>query len=515
MLIASFLADSLDAVRRLSAQAWDQGVDAVEIRIDHYQGELAFLADFLRSQSNRRWIVTKHRVPVEQGGVTEKEILQVSQAFAEVPNAWIDLGMEIPDQESSQPSQRGFSFELGPIPAIRMILSFHDFVGVPRYISKSADIILASGKGPVFKVAYTPMDIRDSFHALDLMHRHKERVIAICMGEEGTWTRVLAKKLKAFGTFCSLSTDQATAPGQLTLLDMMDRFRWKQMDADTKVFGLVGNPVAHSLSPKLFNHWFTEHGVNAVYLPLRVADGPDCLSGFLKGCLVRPWLDVGGFSVTLPHKTAVASWLGAGVDRTSECIGAINTLVVRDGRISGYNTDCQAATSSLVEALGCSRNELRGMAIDVLGAGGSARAVLSGLRDYGCRVTVFARNERRLAEVGRSFSCDVRPWSERVTRTGTVLINCTPIGMWPKVDDSPVAAESLSGCQLVFDLIYNPLETKLLRDAAERDVKTLGGLDMFVRQASTQFELWTGCAPDLELAKRLLESELRDRTAKP
>jgi 3-dehydroquinate dehydratase/shikimate dehydrogenase len=262
------------------------------------------------------------------------------------------------------------------------------------------------------------------------------------------------------------------------------------------------------MSPLLFNRWFADAGINSVYLPMRVGAKGDGLAHFLDGCVDRPWLDVGGFSVTIPHKVAACAWVGEGADSLSQRIGAINTLVFEGDRPTGYNTDCYAAITSMCDALRCDRSDLAGLTVDVLGPGGAARAIVEGLREIGCRVTVYGRTPQRTQQFAEECEATAAAWEDRGQRRSDVLINCTPVGMWPKVNESPMPADSLSGCRLVFDLIYRPLETILLNDAAMAGCTTLNGLDMFVRQAAMQFELWTSRTPDLQQARDLVTREI-------
>jgi shikimate dehydrogenase len=217
----------------------------------------------------------------------------------------------------------------------------------------------------------------------------------------------------------------------------------------------------------------------------------------------------------VPHKTAALEWVGAGADHLATSIGALNTIVIRVGRACGHNTDCHAAIDSAVAALGCERGDLAELSVDVLGSGGAARAVLAGLSDYGCRVTVYGRSVENTHRLAERFNAQPASWAERVNREGALLINCTRVGMWPAVDESPMPAESLGGCRLVFDLIYNPLETALLRDTRSIGSTALNGLDMFIRQAAMQYELWTAQSPDTELARELIADELRSVARQP
>lgn len=512
LLVGSVFAESLEQVAEASAGAFSGGADAVELRIDGYEGEPAALAAFLRSQANRTWIVTCRSA--EEGGHFRGDTMErVSRLLGVVrgTNAYVDF--EFSDWERSanirQKVLLAATGETGP----RLILSYHDFEKRPADTEQRVSRMLEVPQAAAAKVAYRGRTAADSFAALDLMHRHDGRVIAIDMGESGTWTRILAKKLGAFATFASLEGSAATAPGQVTLRDMHGRYRWEPIGSASRVFAVVGDPVAHSRSPLLFNRWFAQMEIDAVYVPHRVEVGPTQLKSFIEECQARLWLDLGGFSVTIPHKEAAFHLLVDSADPLARRIGAVNTIAFHEGQLRGFNTDCYAASASLAHRLGQTPIDLVGTTVDVLGAGGSARAVVEGLMDFGCRVTVYARLRDRAVSLVAGRGIEVKAWEQRVQRSGEVLINCTPLGMWPRLDESPMPASALAGARLVFDLIYNPLESRLLREAREAGCETLNGLDMFVRQAAMQLELWFGRTPDFEAEKAWAEDELRNRCA--
>jgi len=509
LLVTSIEVDKLAELEVCAEAAWAGGAEAVEVRIDTLEGDPADLAAYLNRHRRRTWIVTC-RSAAEGGHFAGDTMGRVARLIAVARGMGAYVDFEWADwQRSANIQQKVRLAAAGPDEARRLILSAHHLAGPPPDLAASVDQVLRTRDLASAKMAYAADDIGDSFAALDLMRQYRGSIIAICLGEAGMWTRVLAKKLGAFASYCCLTPDAATAPGQIRLGDMVGRYRWATLNTDTRVFGVVGDPIAHSMSPMLFNRWFAEAGVNAVYLPLRVRRHDDSLPRFLDACMYRPWLDIGGFSVTLPHKAAALDWLGDRADRTAHLIGAVNTLVVRHGTWAGYNTDCHAALASLIDALGCARSDLAGLSVDVLGTGGAAKAVLSGLRDFGCRVTLYGRSRAIVTDLAHRFACRATAWEDRAERTGQVLINCTNLGMRPDEGISPMPGDALGGCRLVFDLIYNPLETKLLRDAAAAGCKTLSGLDMFLRQAAVQFELWTETTPDVEQARGWVTAELR------
>lgn len=510
-LVASIAIDNLSELRTLADRAWTGGAEAVEIRIDTFDDHPTELAAYLKANHDRTWIVTC-RSPDEGGHFRGDTMERVSLllAAARGTDAYVDF--EFADwQRSSNIRQKVLlAAARADGSGHRLILSAHYFEGPPSNLAAQLDEMLKVPELSVAKAAYQAKHICDSFEAVEQMQRLGGRAAVIAMGEDGLWTRVLSRKLGSFATYCSVDADSTTAPGQTTLDEMVGRYRWPVLDSSTKVYGVLGDPVAHSMSPALFNSWFAEANTDAVYLPLRVRGGGDELLRFLDGCRKRPWLDVGGFSITIPHKTHTLEWVGEGADSVAAWIGAVNTLVFQEDEVRGFNTDCSAAVSSIMTALGCSREDCAGLPVHVLGSGGAARAVIHGLYELECDITVFGRSPDKTQKVASKYGARAAPWEDRVVGRGKVLINCTSVGMWPEVDDSPMPKDSLADYRLVFDLVYNPLQTRLMIDAIEAGCLTLNGVDMFVRQAAKQFEFWTGLVPDLERARDLVARKVQE-----
>lgn len=521
LLIASAFVHTAQELERAAAWAQQAGADALEARIDAFTGPTTLLRAILQGHGPLPILLTCRSQA--EGGQFAGDGVEAglrTLGIAEQTGAWIDI--ELGAWRSSGELREQALAYLAANSEAKLILSAHFQGGLPGDIEEQIEEVLRISPKIIAKVAYVVSltcglerlvaeHPGENFAAFDLMARFGSRVIAICMGETGAWTRILAPKFGTFATFASITAERTTAAGQPTILEFQNDFRWKAIERDTKVFGVVGAPIAHSLSPKLFNRWFAEHEINAVFVPLRV-EGEE-LQGFLDECRRRPWLDVHGLSVTIPHKVAALNWAGDCADPMSKAIGAANTVVLNETAVA-YNTDCYAAVDSLAVAMGQERSELHGLSVDVLGAGGAARAVCYGLREMGCRVTVFARSSKKAAAFSQ-WGATVCKWEERTKGGGEVLIQCTPLGIWPKTFNSPMPPEALRGRKLVFDLIYRPLKTRLLLDAETVGCRTLSGLDMFVRQAASQFALWTGLTPDMADASRflrgLIEAESRDR----
>jgi len=263
------------------------------------------------------------------------------------------------------------------------------------------------------------------------------------------------------------------------------------MDAQTELYGVIGNPVRHSLSPMIHNRAFKRLGRNAVYLAFEVRDIEEALRG-VRGLGVR------GVSITIPFKTEVLPLLDR-VEGLAKKVGAVNTIVNRKGKLIGYNTDCEGALTALEE-----RVELEGKRVVLLGAGGAARAIGFGLKERGLRLVVVNRSKRRGRALGKALKCDYLPMSS-LTRMkageleADVLINATSLGMHPRDRETPMPKKLLKKGMVVMDIVYEPLQTRLLREAKEKGCVTVDGLEMLIRQGIAQFEIWTGTR--LEIGK--------------
>lgn len=514
LLVTSILSDGPDRAAEAASASLKRGSDAVEIRLDGWDRDAGDFAALAVNLSAGKWIVTCR--PQAEGGCfagdSRERVARLLEA-AICGDGYVDFefaewqrSANIRQKVRLAVAQRGAGDDHEP----RLILSTHDFNGRP---DDPAALVAAMSAGQdlaAVKIAWQAQGIGDNLIAFDLMHEASVPVIAICMGEAGLPSRVLARKFGAFATFCAPSAGQETAPGQVTLDEMLDCYRWRSIDASTRVFGVLGDPVAHSMSPALFNACFRRQGINAVYLPLRVERAGDALGDFLTGCLARPWMHIGGFSVTVPHKEAAAAVTGDRTEALAARLGAVNTLVPVEGGWAGHNTDCAGALQAITEALDCDRASLATLQVDVLGAGGVARAVVGGLRQCGARVTVFNRNCERAERLADEFDCAYQSWDARAKQRGAdLLVNCTSVGMWPEVEQTPIPAERFAEGLTVFDTVYNPLETRLLRDARQAGCGTIDGLSMFVNQAAAQFELWTEQKADRAFMRQTVASLLR------
>lgn len=509
-LTAPTLAQDLELAAR-----YRSAVDLLELRADFLQpGEWAALARF-PERAGLPVILTLRR-PAEGGRWPGSEgerrrLLERALAEAGTPYAFADLEEDLRDAELERTArERG----------TRVIRSIHDFSGVPRDLAgRVRRLARSSGELPKAEVL-----VRGSGDLLRLVQAYRDlqglEKILLGMGEHGLFSRVLAGRLGSWLTYCSPISESAgppaaggspagrlpaAAPGHLAPETLLELYRFRRIDRDTALFGVIGNPIAHSRSPELHNRGYSALGLNAVYLPFRV----DRLGPFLRAAEL---LGVQGLSVTVPFKRAVLRRL-AGFGEEVRAIGACNTLLARGRGYWGTNTDA----AGFLEPLERSAPELLrpGAGATVLGAGGAARAVVYALATRGLRVLVLNRTSARASALARRFGCawdglDARG-VERMREFGELIVQSTTVGMAEGPDRAPGTAGApaaprapleepadplpgydFKGTELVYDLVYSPALTPLLARAQAAGCRTIGGLAMLEAQGRAQFRLFTG-----------------------
>ncbi len=356
----------------------------------------------------------------------------------------------------------------------RIVLSMHDFQFTPSDLFESVRAMSATG-AEVMKIATKANRLGDCLALMQVGRAHARhgKIVVIAMGDYGLASRVLASR---FGSAWTYAGD-LDAVGQLSAPALLDEYNFRSLGEDTDVYALVGSPISHSVSPAMHNAAFRAARLNAVYLPLRASDADDFI-GFARGVGLK------GASVTIPFKVTLFDRVDE-VYAVARRVGAINTIRAVDGRLVGENTDAAGFLRPLQDRA----TPLAGLRVSILGAGGAARAVAIALASSGAEITVHARDSERAAQVAMIVSGKSGPWPP-APGSWDLLINCTPIGMWPNLDASPVPENALTG-RLVYDLVYNPPITRLLREAERAGLQTIGGLDMLVAQAHEQFQWWT------------------------
>jgi 3-dehydroquinate dehydratase/shikimate dehydrogenase len=392
-----------------------------------------------------------------------------------------------------------------PWPAASVVASHHDFSGAPDSLEEIYQYLAATGAGTL-KIAVTARDITDClpvFRILERAVREERPLIALAMGMPGLITRILGPAFGSFLTFAALDATQATAPGQLLATELRELYRIDQITRETPVYGLLGWPVGHSLSPAMHNTALTEAGLQGVYLPLAARD----LNGFMRR-LARPesrawdW-NLCGLSVTAPHKVAILKYLD-GLAPEAAAIGAANTVCFDGAKLFGHNTDAEGFITPLRELYG----DLRDARCAALGAGGAARCAVWALRQAGADVTVLARDAGKARRLAGDFSAKAGGLGAALSGFD-IVVNATPLGTKGAQENStPAVAAQLSGVGLAYDLVYNPPLTPFLREAQAADCKVLGGLPMLIRQAAAQFRLWTGHEAPLPALRQAAERSI-------
>lgn len=476
-----------------SADAARRGIDDVErseafaeLRIDALDEPTRRDPARIASIVEGRRVLLTHRRPSDGGLSETPEPLRVRVLAdaARRTGAWCDIERDAIDRARSC-----------GVDADRTVVSHHDLTETPSNLRALVDDLLAA-PAAIAKIATAAVRTADLWAHVAESNRARLSgcaLVPVAMGEKGVATRILGPAWGAPFTFCSRDAGRESAPGQVPVAVMRDRYRVPELSRASFVVGLVAGTTGYSRSPAMHNAALRASRLDGVYVPFAVDD----LGGFLPALAGRtgriaPWT-TRGLSVTNPHKVAAMALVDT-VDPLAARAGALNTIVVgADGRLAGYNTDVEGAMLPLEARVG----RLAGVRVTVVGAGGAARAVVTGLADRGARVTVVARDAARARAIAEPFGAEWADLADVAATAPVVLVNATPVGTTGATEgESPVPAAALDGVRLVFDLVYKPRRTRLLADAGARGCATLDGLPMLATQAALQFELWTGIAVD-------------------
>jgi len=475
------------------AKAFDQ-ITAAEKCADILELRLDLIANFdlkeLLNAASKPIIVTA-RSKLDGGqfkGAEEKRIGVLNHA--------LELGVNYVDIEVSTSREYLQPF-LESHDTSRIILSYHDFSHTPEDLDPLYEAMNAL-PGEIKKIVTYARDLSDNLKILKLLERAKneqKKLIGLCMGDLGEISRVLSPLYGGFLTFGSLERGQESAPGQMPANVLKNIYRVNDLHKDFKVYGVIGNPVSKSMGYLIHNRAFQE------------IKSPDIYVSFLVENLEKFFSDFkhffSGLSVTMPAKESIMPLLDR-IDETAKNIGAVNTVVREDNKWVGYNTDCSGAIMAL-EAC----TSLKNKNILILGSGGTAKAIGHGIKQKGGILTVtYNRNKDRAEFLANELECELIACHDAGTRPIDILINCSPVGMSPKINETPFLARDLRREMIVFDVVYNPLETKLIREAKAVGCKVILGSELFINQAAQQFELWTGQTAPAEVMRETLIEQL-------
>ncbi len=455
-----------------------EDIATAEPLADIFELRLDLMSDYdlngLLAASTKPCIVT-NRTKREGGqfsGSEEERIEVLKQAIV--------AGAEYVDIETSTPKELLKPF-LESEHNAKTILSYHNFTDTPEEIEHLYDLMCAM-PADILKIVTYARDINNNLALFNLIHRSKrdgKKIIALCMGEKGEISRILSPLLGAFLTFGSLETGKETAPGQITGTSLRDIYRVCDKRDSFKIFGVIGNPVYKSMGYLIHNRAFQETGSTDIYVPFLV----DNVESFFKG--FSPYFE--GLSVTMPFKEDILTIVDE-VEETAKKIGAINTVVRNGKEWKGYNTDCTGALKALEKHV-----DLKDKNVLIIGAGGTAKAIGYGVHKKGSKVTVtYNRNKEKGLQLARELNAKVINIQNAGEEVIDILINCSPVGMSPNQEETPISSRHLRKGMIVFDSVYNPPETRLIREAKVAGCIAISGVELFVNQAVEQFELWTG-----------------------
>lgn len=476
-------------------EAVQRGARFIELRLDY----MAKAVDFKRLLAHRKcpWIATlrRHNDGGRWKGTEEERRMIIRQAIVSGFD-WIDLETDVAD-------------EIRRFRDVKRIVSYHNFSETPEDIEGIYES-MAKQDADVFKIVTMARHPSDCIRILNIIKNAKKPTVGHCMGEMGAPSRILSLRYGAPFLYSAFNKERSIAPGLPSFEEVQRYFQVDRINAETKVYGVLGDPVSHSYSPALHNLMFRRTGINAIYLPFRVPRGEldDSLQAFNA-------IPVEGYSVTIPHKEAAAN-LSVHIDERVKETSAANTLVKRADGYHAFNTDYEAALEGLSRNMPVDegrRKQIKGCSALILGSGGAARAVAHALHRAGATPLFIAgrtldKAEKLASEVhGRAIE-----WDARHNQDTEIIVNCTPIGMHPNMDESPLHAGVLKPGLVVFDTVYNPEQTLLIKEAKSRGCQTVSGVEMFVRQAAMQFELFTGQKPDLEAMREILRKALSPLT---
>jgi 3-dehydroquinate dehydratase / shikimate dehydrogenase len=456
----------------------------LELRLDYLSqpaAALPKLKNFLEIHPEATLIATCRRT-VNGGKFKGSAVAELAVLLKAADVGFPLVDIELQTAKSLKADQlRGLTDRVG------LIISYHDF----RATRKLEEEFTEMSKYPAdfYKVVSTATNLSDNVVMMKFLEGNsaKHEMVGLCMGEQGIISRVLGVRAGSIFTFGAAKSGEETAPGQVPFNELRDTYRIDNVDAATQVYGVAGDPVEHSLSPIMMNAAFRREAVNAVYLSLHAKSLKDLLA------CVRD-IPIRGLSITMPYKQDIVDAL-ENSDPLTRQIGACNTLVRSlDGKLYGFNTDVGGIVAPLEQRL-----HLAGARVLVVGAGGAARAAAFGLKAKGAEVFITNRSPEKAQTLARQAKAKYLKRADITKTAFDVIINATPVGMGNS-KQSPLEEKELN-TKYVFDLVYIPAETKLIKMARAKNLQVISGLEMFVQQGARQFEIWTGKpAPIAEMA---------------
>lgn len=492
--VAVFASDPAELVAKAESLVRDNTF--LEFRLDYLPKPalaLAKIRDFTEYHPHVFAVGTCRRAA--NGGKFRGSVAEQLNILAKASSA----GCQLLDVEL-ETAQRSSAQQLGQLRAkSALILSYHDFHATKKLEETLAKMVGISAD--FYKIVTTATTLSDNVVMMKFVEKHSDQysLIGLCMGEQGIISRILGVRAGSAFTFAAVNANEKTAPGQVTAQELRSTYRIEQVDTATRVYGVAGDPVSHSLSPAIMNAAMRRENTNGVYVSLHAKSIKDLLA------CVRD-IPIHGLSITMPYKEAILSHLDNTDSHTAK-IGACNTVVrAQDGKLYGFNTDGAGVVRPLEQRLA-----LEGAKILVLGAGGAARAAVFGLKERAAEVYILNRTVATAQKLARSARARLVKRADLKKQSFDVIVNATPVGMGND-RESPLSADEIRA-KYVFDMVYDPRETLLLKLARARGAEIILGMEMFVHQAARQFEIWTGKPAPREEMLLVVDRALEERAS--
>jgi 3-dehydroquinate dehydratase/shikimate dehydrogenase len=479
-----------------SAESLAQDNPFVEFRLDYLKQPLAALTkirSFLETHHYVTAIGTCRRA--ENGGKFKGSLAKQLEVLTKANAAGCQIvDLEMQSALKSKPEALARLRSRG-----RLLISFHDFRAT-RNLDGTLEKMLKL-PADFYKIVTTATTLSDNVAMMKFLQAHSDKhaLVGLCMGEQGIISRVLGVRSGSVFTFGAVSGNLQTAPGQVNARDLRAIYRIEQVDPATRVYGIAGDPIEHSLSPVIMNAAMRRENVNSVYLPLHAKTLKDLLY-----CIRE--IPLHGLSVTMPYKQSIVEHLD-NTDAHTTKTGACNTVVRgQDGKLYGFNTDIAGVIRPLEQRL-----TIENAKVLVLGAGGAARAAVFGLKERGAELWIMNRTSAKGQKLARQAKAHSVKRTDLRKHAFDVIINATPIGMG-NTRDCPLKDEEIKA-RVVFDMVYDPVETRLLQVARAKGIAVIPGIEMFVHQAARQFEIWTGKPAPADDMLRAVTIALQDRAS--
>ncbi len=474
----------------LDISAAEKIADMIELRLDLItRFELPTL---LQATALPTIVTNRTKTEGGQWKGSEEERVKILRQAIEAEADYVDIETSTP-KELLKPVLENKS-------KTKIILSYHNFSNTMEDLEPLYEI-MCELPGDILKIVTYAQDINDNLKIFNLLKRAKKenrQLIGLCMGEYGELSRVLSPLLGGFLTFGALDSGKESAPGQILASTLKNIYRVNRPRENFKIYGVIGNPVSKSMGYLIHNRAFQEIGSPDIYVSFLVNNVEKFFNEF------KDFFQ--GLSVTMPCKENIMPLMDT-VEATAKKIGAVNTVVKEKNGWTGYNTDCTGAIEALETEV-----DLKDKNVLIIGSGGTAKAIGFGVTAKGAKLTItYNRNKERGENLAQELGCRLASIQDIGDHDFDVLINCSPVGMSPQTDKTPFASRNLKPGMVVFDSVYNPPETRLLKEAKAAGCTVISGVELFINQAAKQFEMWTGQKAPTQAIRQVLMEKIEGK----